>query len=43
MTDSNHELRLVPYCGMAAAKMVVIFAVFFPWLAIRLVLRKQSA
>lgn len=38
---SRHELSLVHYSGMAAAKLIVIFFFFFPWLAIRLVLRKQ--
>ena len=39
---SRHELSLVHYSGMAAAKLIVIFFFFFPWLAIRLVLRKQA-
>ena len=39
---SGHELSLVHYSGLAVAKLIVIFVFFIPWLAIRLVLRKQT-
>ena len=32
----------IHYCGMGFVKLAVILFFFFPWLAIRLVLRKQS-
>ena len=37
---SPHELSLIHYCGMAFVKLCVLLFFFFPWLAIRLVLRK---
>ena len=37
-----HELDLIHYCGMAFVKLVVTLIFFFPWLAIRLVLRKPK-
>jgi len=39
---SQHELSVIHYCGMAFAKLVVILFFFFPWLAIRLVLKKAK-
>jgi hypothetical protein len=43
MDLSDHELNVIHYCGMAFAKLCVILFLFFPWLAIRLVLRKAKA
>lgn len=40
---TNHDLDVIHYCGMAFAKLVVILFFFFPWLAIKLVLRKRFA
>lgn len=40
MDLSNHDLNVIHYCGMAFVKLVVILFFFFPWLAIKLVLRK---
>jgi hypothetical protein len=42
MDLSNHDLNVIHYCGMAFVKVVVILLFFFPWLAIKLVLRRQS-
>ena len=39
---SGHDLTVIHYSGMAFVKLSVILFFFFPWLAIRLVLRKQS-
>ena len=39
---SPHDLNLIYYSGMAFVKLVVILFFFFPWLAIRLVLRKTK-
>jgi hypothetical protein len=39
---SKHELDVIHYCGMAFVKLVVILFFLFPWLAIRLVLRKEK-
>jgi len=39
---SDHDLNVIHYCGMAFLKLVVICFFFFPWLAIRLVLRKRA-
>jgi len=39
---SPHELNIIHYCGMAFVKLVVICFFFFPWLSIRLVLRKAK-
>ena len=39
---SNHELDVIFYCGMGLFKLFVIVFFFFPWLAIRLVLRKAN-
>ena len=38
---SGHELSVIHYCGMAFVKLSVILFFFFPWLAIRLVLKKR--
>jgi hypothetical protein len=38
---SPHELNIIHYSGMAFVKIVVICFFFFPWLAIRLVLRQS--
>ena len=38
---SEHELDVIHYCGIALLKLCVIVFFFFPWLAIRLVLRKR--
>jgi hypothetical protein len=38
---SKHEMDLIFYCGMGLLKLVVIVLFFFPWVAIRLVLRKR--
>ncbi len=37
-----HDLSVIHYCGLALTKVCVILFFFFPWLAIRLVLRKQT-
>lgn len=37
-----HELNIIHYSGMAFVKLVVICFFFFPWLAIKLVLRKAK-
>ena len=39
---SPHELYIIHYSGMAFVKLVVICFFFFPWLAIKLVLRKYA-
>jgi hypothetical protein len=39
---SEHELDVIHYCGIALLKLCVIVFFFFPWLAIRLVLRQQK-
>ncbi|MHB8957243.1 MAG: DUF6868 family protein [Pirellulaceae bacterium] len=39
---SPHELNVIHYSGMAFMKFVVILFFFFPWLAVRLVLRKNA-
>jgi hypothetical protein len=38
-----HELSLIHYCGMAFVKLCMILFFFFPWLSIRLVLRRRAA
>jgi hypothetical protein len=40
---SKHELDLIFYCGMGLLKLLVYVFFFFPWLAIRLVLRSRKA
>ena len=39
---SPDELDLIFYCGMGLLKLNVILFFFFPWLAIRLVLKKAK-
>ena len=39
---SPNGLNLIHYCGIGLVKLVVICFFFFPWLAIRLVLRKAK-
>jgi hypothetical protein len=43
MDLSNHDLNVIHYTGMAFLKLAVICFFFFPWAAIRLVLRKAKA
>lgn len=43
MDLSKHDLNVIHYSGMAFLKLVVICFFFFPWLAIRLVLRKATS
>ena len=38
----NHELNIIHYCGIALFKMAVLLFFVFPYLAIRLVIRKTS-
>jgi len=42
MDLSDHDLNVLHYCGMAFLKLVVTLFFFFPWLSIRLVLRKRK-
>ena len=37
---SKHELDVIHYCGMGLVKLFVFTFFLFPWLAIKLVLRK---
>ena len=37
---SPHELDLIIYCGLGLFKLFVFIFFLFPWLAIRMVLRK---
>jgi len=39
---SPHELNIIHYCGMGLVKLIVICFFFFPWAAIRLVLKKRK-
>ena len=39
---SPHEIDLIIYCGMALHKLCVNMFFLFPWIAIRLVLRKAN-
>lgn len=43
MALSEHELEVIHYCGLASLKLVELVFFFFPWLAIKLVLRKRKA
>ncbi len=38
---SNHELNVIHYSGMGLVKLFVTVFFFFPWLAIKLVLKKK--
>lgn len=40
---SKHELDVIFYCGLGLLKILVLTFFFFPWLAIRLVLRGEKA
>jgi hypothetical protein len=40
---SRHELQVIHYCGMGLVKLTVGVFFFFPWAAIRLVLRRPKA
>ena len=40
---TKHDMDVIHYCGMAFVKLSVILFFCFPWLAVRLVLRKRSA
>jgi hypothetical protein len=37
-----HEVDVIQYCGMAVVKCVVVLFFLFPYIAIRLVLRKRT-
>jgi hypothetical protein len=39
---SKHEMDVIFYSGMVLLKLCVLMFFFFPWLAIRLVLRKRN-
>ena len=39
---SPHELSIIHYNGMGLVKLIVICFFFFPWAAIKLVLKKAS-
>lgn len=39
---SEHELDLIHYCGMAFVKLCVFLFFLFPYIAIRMVLRKRN-
>ena len=43
MDLTKHDLDVIHYCCMAFVKLCVFLFFFFPWVAIRLVLRKRSA
>jgi hypothetical protein len=38
---SNHEMDVIFYCGMGLFKLLLILFFVFPWLALRMVLRKD--
>lgn len=38
---TKHEMDVIFYCGMGLLKLFVFVLFLFPWLAIRLVLRKE--
>jgi type IV secretory pathway VirB6-like protein len=40
---SPHEIDVILYCGMALHKLFVNLFFLFPWIAIRMVLRKSDA
>ncbi len=42
MDLSNDELDVIHYCGMAFLKLIVLVFFFFPWLSIKLVLRREK-
>jgi hypothetical protein len=39
---SEHDLNVIHYCGIAFVKLCVFLFFLFPWIAIRLVLRKRN-
>ena len=39
---SNHEIDVIMYCAMGLIKLFVFVFFLFPWLAIKLVLRKDT-
>lgn len=39
---TEHELDLIHYCGMAFVKLCVFLFFLFPYIAIRMVLRKRN-
>lgn len=39
---TKHELQIINYCGMGLWKLSIIALFFFPWLSIRLVLKKSA-
>lgn len=38
-----HEIDLIHYCGMGLVKACVLLLFLFPWVSIRLVLRKRRS
>jgi hypothetical protein len=40
---ARHELDLIFYCGMGLLKLMVLVFLFFPWIAIKLELRRRKA
>jgi hypothetical protein len=40
---SPHELDVIHYCGMAFVKMCVLVFLLFPYVALRLVLRRTAS
>lgn len=40
---SPHEVDVILYCWLGALKLFVLVLFFMPWLAIKLVLRKEKA
>lgn len=40
---SKHDLDVIFYCGLGLLKLFVLVFFFFPWLAIRLVLRGDKS
>jgi hypothetical protein len=39
---SKHELNVIMYCWLGSFKILILTFFFFPWLAIRLVLRQPT-
>jgi hypothetical protein len=40
---TTHEVDLIHYCGIAFTKICVLLFFFFPYIAIRLVLRRNKS
>jgi hypothetical protein len=38
---TTHEVNLIQYCGIGLLKVLVLLFFFFPWVSIRLVLRRR--